>query len=219
MAIDINKANPIQAYQNNANLNSVKQSDTPKPVDPTEAKTPSTSSELKTAQQASLIAHLFGDGQSINENTLKLTYQAAIEQLNEVLSAELNQTEEATAPISAETLKQQGGMEYWTPENTAQRIVEGSTAFFSAFQAANPELEGEALVDRFIEVIGGGVSKGFEEAKGLLGDLDVLEGSIADNIEKTYTLVQEGFQNFRNQYLATNNTEPLSSVTPDKPTQ
>jgi len=219
MAIDINKANPIQAYQNNANLNPVKQSDTPKPVDPTEAKTPSTSSELKTAQQASLIAHLFGDGQSINENTLKLTYQAAIEQLNEVLSAELNQTEEATAPISAETLKQQGGMEYWTPENTAQRIVEGSTAFFSAFQAANPELEGEALVDRFIEVIGGGVSKGFEEAKGLLGDLDVLEGSIADNIEKTYTLVQEGFQNFRNQYLATNNTEPLSSVTPDKPTQ
>ncbi|HIE39890.1 MAG TPA: hypothetical protein EYP76_00465 [Thiomicrorhabdus sp.] len=188
-------------------------------MDPTEAKTPSTSSELKTAQQASLIAHLFGDGQSINENTLKLTYQAAIEQLNEVLSAELNQTEEATAPISAETLKQQGGMEYWTPENTAQRIVEGSTAFFSAFQAANPELEGEALVDRFIEVIGGGVSKGFEEAKGLLGDLDVLEGSIADNIEKTYTLVQEGFQNFRNQYLATNNTEPLSSVTPDKPTQ
>ena len=219
MAIDINKANPIQAYQNNANLNPVKQSDTTKPVDPTEAKTPSTSSELKTAQQASLIAHLFGDGQSINENTLKLTYQAAIEQLNEVLSAELNQTEEATAPISAETLKQQGGMEYWTPENTAQRIVEGSTAFFSAFQAANPELEGEALVDRFIEVIGGGVSKGFEEAKGLLGDLDVLEGSIADNIEKTYTLVQEGFQNFRNQYLATNNTEPLSSVTPDKPTQ
>jgi len=219
MAIDINKANPIQAYQNNANLNPVKQSDTPKPVDPTEAKTPSTSSELKTAQQASLIAHLFGDGQSINENTLKLTYQAAIEQLNEVLSAELNQTEEATAPISAETLKQQGGMEYWTPENTAQRIVEGSTAFFSAFQAANPELEGEALVDRFIEVIGGGVSKGFEEAKGLLGDLDELEGSIADNIEKTYTLVQEGFQNFRNQYLATNNTEPLSSVTPDKPTQ
>jgi len=219
MAIDINKANPIQAYQNNANLNPVKQSDTPKPVDPTEAKTPSTSSELKTAQQASLIAHLFGDGQSINENTLKLTYQAAIEQLNEVLSAELNQTEEATAPISAETLKQQGGMEYWTPENTAQRIVEGSTAFFSAFQTANPELEGEALVDRFIEVIGGGVSKGFEEAKGLLGDLDVLEGSIADNIEKTYTLVQEGFQNFRNQYLATNNTEPLSSVTPDKPTQ
>lgn len=220
MAIDINKANPIQAYQNNANLSPVNQNDKSKPVDPTEPKTPSTSSELKTAQQASLIAHLFGDGQSTNENSLKLTYQAAIEQLNEVLSAELNLTEGAAAPISEEALKQQGGMEYWTPENTAKRIVDGSTAFFSAFQAANPDLEGKALVDRFIEVVGGGVTKGFEEAKGLLGDLDVLEGSIADNIEKTYTLVQEGFQNFRNQYLGiadTTNTEPLSSATADEP--
>ncbi len=222
MAIDINKANPIQAYQNNANLSPVNQSDKSKPVEPTEPKTASTSSELKSAQQASLIAHLFGDGQSTNENTLKLTYQAAIEQLNEVLSAELNLTEGVSEPISAETLKQQGGMEYWTPENTAKRIVDGSTAFFSAFQAANPELEGAALVDHFIEVVGGGVTKGFEEAKGLLGDLDVLEGSIADNIEKTYTLVQEGFQNFRNQYLGisdTTNTEPLSPATPDEPTQ
>ncbi len=222
MAIDINKANPIQAYQNNANLSPVNQSDKSKPVEPTEPKTASTSSELKTAQQASLIAHLFGDGQSTNENTLKLTYQAAIEQLNEVLSAELNLAVGVSEPISAETLKQQGGMEYWTPENTAKRIVDGSTALFSAFQAANPELEGEALVDRFIEVVGGGVTKGFEEAKGLLGDLDVLEGSIADNIEKTYTLVQEGFQNFRNQYLGisdTTNTEPLSPARPDEPTQ
>lgn len=222
MAIDINKANPIQAYQNNANLSPVNQNDKSKPVDSTEPKTASTSSELKTAQQASLIAHLFGDGQSTNENTLKLTYQAAIEQLNETLSAELNLAEGVASPISAETLKQQGSMEYWTPENTAKRIVDGSTAFFSAFQAANPELEGKALVDRFIEVVGGGVTKGFEEAKDLLGDLDVLEGNIANNIEKTYTLVQEGFQNFRNQYLGisdTTNTEPLSSATPDEPTQ
>lgn len=221
MAIDINKANPAQAYQNNANLGALNHNDKSNKLEPTESKlsTPSTANELKTAQQASLIAHLFGDGKSASESSLKLTYQAAIEKLNEVLSTEFGLTEEATVPISEEALKQQGGMEYWTPENTAKRIVDGSIAFFSAFQSANPELEGEALVDHFIEVVGGGVTKGFEEAKGLLGDLDVLEeGSIADNIEKTYALVQEGFQNFRNQYLGisdANSTETPSPVTPE----
>ncbi len=220
MAIDINKANPVQAYQSNANLNALNQSDKSNKLDSTQSEpsTPITATELKTAQQASLIAHLFGNGNSASESSLKLTYQAAIEKINEVLSAEFGLTEEATAPISEEALKQQGGMEYWTPENTAKRIVDGSTAFFSAFQSANPDLEGEALIDRFIEVMGGGVTKGFEEAKGLLGDLDVLEGSIADNIEKTYALVQEGFQDFRNQYLGISdehNTEASSPITPD----
>ncbi len=209
MTIELNKTHAIQTYQ--TNTPSPKKSAETNQVANPESQIPTTSAELKTTQQASLIAHLFGEGRSTNENSLKLTYQAAIEQLNERLSAELNLTEEGALPISEETLQQQGGMEYWTPENTAKRIVEGSTAFFTAFQESNPDLEGEALIDRFIEVIGGGIAKGFEEAKEILGDLKVLEGSIADNIEKTYALVQEGFQNFRNQYLEPfNSTEPLS---------
>ncbi len=215
MAIDINSNNPIQAYQNTANQAVAN----PKPVNPDDLsdKTETSSlSTMKTEQQASLIAHLFGDGKSVNESSLKLTFQAAIEKLNEILSAEFGLAEGATAPISEETLQQQGGMEYWTPENTAQRIVDGSTAFFSAFQSANPDLEGEALIDRFIEVVGGGVTQGFEEAKGLLGDMKVLEGSIADNIDKTYALVQEGFQNFRNQYLGLSNVAD-ADTTPPKP--
>ena len=221
MAIDINNTNPVQAYQNTAKqtLATPKEAssvDSPKQTDPTE---PSALSTLKTEQQASLIAHLFGDGKSANESSLKLTFQAAIDKLNEVLSAEFGLTEGATPPISEETLKQQGGMEYWTPENTAQRIVDGSTAFFAAFQSANPDLEGEALVDRFIEVVGGGVTQGFEEAKGLLGDMKVLEGSIADNIDKTYSLVQEGFQSFRNQYLGLSNVADVdtSASKPEEP--
>ena len=217
MAIDINNTNPVQAYQNTAKqpLATPKEVNSVVPTNQTDPTEPSSLSTMKTNQQASLIAHLFGDGKSANENSLKLTFQAAIEKLNEILSAELGLTEDASAPISEETLKQQGGMEYWTPENTAQRIVDGSTAFFTAFQSANPDLEGEALVDRFIEVVGGGVTQGFEEAKDLLGDMKVLEGSIADNIDKTYALVQEGFQNFRNQYLGLSNVAD-ADTTPSK---
>lgn len=217
MAIDMNKINPMQTYQNTANLGNNAgvqgNSASSAPNTPIEQSKEPSMASMKTEQQASLIAHLFGDGKTSGENSLKLTFQAAIDKVNEILSAEFNLAEGATAPISEETLKQQGGMEYWTPENTAKRIVDGSTAFFTAFQAANPDLEGEALIDRFIEVIGGGVSKGFDEAKNILGDLKVLEGDISSNIDKTYALVQEGFQDFRNQYLGlTDVTTPSPEV-------
>ncbi|BCN93140.1 hypothetical protein THMIRHAM_09250 [Thiomicrorhabdus immobilis] len=170
---------------------------------------------IRNERQASLVAHLFGNGQSAETQSLKLTYQAAIEKLNEVLMAEIPQAENgetAPAPISEEALKSQGGMEYWTPENTAKRIVDGATGFLAGFQNAHPELQGAALMDKFLEVVGGGLTQGFEEAKSLLGDLDVLKGDIADNIETTYQLVLDGMQNFKNQFLGI-------SDSPEEPTE
>ncbi len=220
MVMDVTNANSVLSYQSTAKLSESLTPSTPqkteKPVDPTQE--PTNMASMKTAQQASLVAHLFGDGQSTNESALKLTFQAAIDKVNEILSAEFKLDEGAVAPISEDALKQQGGMEYWTPENTAKRIVDGSTAFFASFQAANPDLEGEALVDRFIEVMGGGVTQGFEEAKNILGDLKVLEGEISNNIDKTYALVQEGFQNFRNQYLGITDDITAPKTNPESST-
>lgn len=222
MAIEMNNLSSIQAYQKSAGLENANpenqgrralgqpeqanQAHANQPELPEKASMQATQMTIRTERQASLVAHLFGDGTSASADSLKLTFQAAMEKINEVLSAEFGMTEGDSAPISKEALKAQGGMEYWTPENTAKRIVDGSTAFLSGFQAANPELEGEALMDRFIEVIGGGIAQGFDEAKGLLGDLDVLKGDIASNIESTFKLVQEGLQNFRNHYLGTTET-------------
>jgi hypothetical protein len=226
MAVEMNNLSSIQAYQKSTRLensnpdnqgrralgqpeqaNQARQTNQVNQPDlPEKASLQATQMTIRTERQASLVAHLFGDGTSASADSLKLTFQAAMEKINEVLSAELGMTEGDSAPISEEALKRQGGMEYWTPENTAKRIVDGSTAFFAGFQAANPELEGEVLMDRFIEVVGGGIAQGFEEAKGLLGDLDVLKGDIADNIESTFQLVQDGLQNFRNQQLGITET-------------
>lgn len=226
MAVEMHKLSPVQAYQKSAGLdnanpenqgrralgqpeqaNQARQTNQANQPDlPEKASMQATQMTIRTERQASLVAHLFGDGTSASTDSLKLTFQAAMEKINEILSAEFGIVEGGTPPISEEALKAQGGMEYWTPENTAKRIVDGSTAFLAGFQAANPELEGEALMDRFIEVIGNGIAQGFDEAKGLLGDLDVLKGDIADNIESTFKLVQDGLQNFRNQYLGI--TEP-----------
>ena len=231
MAVEMNNLNSIQAYQKSAGLENAhsenqgrhtlgqpghanqarETNQANQPELPEKASMQASQMTIRNERQASLVAHLFGDGTSASADSLKLTFQAAMEKLNEVLSAEFGIEEGGTAPISEEALKAQGGMEYWTPENTAKRIVDGSTAFLAGFQAANPELEGEALMDRFLEVVGGGIAQGFDEAKGLLGDLDVLKGDIADNIESTFTLVQDGLQNFRNQYLGITETATLNN--------
>lgn len=151
---------------------------------------------IRNDKQASLVAHLFGDPNKAIEDSLKMTFQAAIEKLNEKLQADLGEN-----AISEEALEKQGGMEYWTPENTAKRIVDGSTAFLSGFQKAHPELEGEALMNKFMDVVGGGLQQGFDEAQGILGDLKVFNGLVEDNFTSTVDLVKKGMEDYKNSYL------------------
>ena len=66
-----------------------------------------------------------------------------------------------------------------SPEATAERIVNQSTAFFSAFQKQNSKLNFEQQLDKFIEVIGGGIDQGFKEARDILDSLQVLNGDIS----------------------------------------
>lgn len=227
MAIDANNLGSIQAYQklstlaNNsdtagtkANQNSAVSQFAQQTTEQTTLD--ATKTTIRNDRQASLVAHLFGDGTTSDQSSLKLTYQAAIEKINEVLTANMGTTAEgetSSAPVSEETLKSQGGMDYWTPENTAKRIVDAATMFLGGFQKANPDLEGEELMNKFMDVVGGGLTQGFDEAKGILGDLDVLKGDIATNIDSTYQLVQDGMQNFKNQYLGIDTTEEAVTET------
>ncbi len=216
MAIDSKNLGPLQAYQKLTDLQTQKpgqanaQTGDNRGIDNALQKVEQNVSkaEMRVQQQASLVSHLFGDGQQTQQTSLKMTYQSAIEKLNEILMDDFAaagiefDAEGEVKPISQEKLEEQGGMEYWTPENTAKRIIAGATAFLPSFQSAHPELEGEALMEEFMNVVGGGLTSGFEEAKGILSDLDVLEGSIADNIDKTILLVDEGMTAFKEEFLA-----------------
>lgn len=222
MAIDIKNTGSIQAYQKLAGL----APEQANPINngkrvhgqaelPEQASIHASQITIRNERQASLVAHLFGNGQSASSGSLKLTFQAAIEKLNEVLMTDMPAPEEGEVlekPISEEALKAQGGMEYWTPENTAKRIVDGATGFLAGFQNAHPELEGDALIEKFMDVVGGGLTQGFDEARRILGDLNVLEGDIADNIDLTYLKVQEQMLNFKNQFLGISD-RPEETVT------
>lgn len=169
---------------------------------------------IRNEKQASLVAHLFGDPNKAIEDSLKMTYQAAIGKLNEILAPELGEN-----TISEEALQKQGGMDYWNPENTAGRIVNGATAFMPAFQKAHPDLEGEALLQEFMSVVGGGLQQGFDEAQGILSDLKVFDGKVKDTFTATTDLVAKGMENFRREFLGLpplDEAEATDSVTEEQ---
>lgn len=167
-------------------------------------------SSTKVSYQASIVSHVFSNDSQTLENSLKLTYQAAIAKLNDILSPMLGEE----TPISEAKLQQQG-MEYWTPENTSKRILEGATGFLAGFQRAHPDLAGQALMDRFNEVVGGGLRQGFEEAQTILKDLKVFDGNVKDNFDSTVSLVEAGLSDFRNNYLGISPDSNSESAEPD----
>jgi len=89
-----------------------------------------------------------------------------------------------------------------SPDATAERIVSLSTAFFESYQQQHPELETDEALSSFMEIIGGGIEQGFDEAKDILSGLSVLEGDIAANIDSTYDLVQTKLQAFIDGFSA-----------------
>ncbi|PCI66461.1 MAG: hypothetical protein COB26_11230 [Piscirickettsiaceae bacterium] len=134
---------------------------------------------------------------STGDSPQALVLKAALEGINEALSASLG----ADAIQHAYA----AGLDV-SPEATANRIVSLSTAFFPQYQAAHNEFDDNVDAARaaFIDVIRGGVETGFAEAKDILDALDVLNGEIASNIDKTYELVQEQLDAF---VLASNKLE------------
>lgn len=71
----------------------------------------------------------------------------------------------------------------------------------------------EERLDKFIALVGGGVDKGFEDARGILDGLGVLKGKVADDIDSTYSLIQDGFAKFREMILNPDKTTEGQDIT------
>lgn len=140
---------------------------------------------------------------SASDNPQALVLKTAIEGINEALKETLGENAIQNAYES--------GLDV-SPEATADRIVSLSTAFFGAYQEANPELSQEDALNQFVDVIRGGIDQGFAEAREILEGLNVLEGDIATNIDLTYDLVQQGLDNFLAQYLNTGTPEETQTT-------
>lgn len=140
-----------------------------------------------------------------NNDSLSLLYKTALEGIN----AELE-------PIMGENAAQKiydSGIDT-SPEATADRIVAFATAFYGRYKELNPGKSEEETLENFMKIIGGGIEKGFNDAKDILKGLQVYEGEVKSGVDKTYGLVMQGLTNFREKMLelATNSVQSDNSA-------
>lgn len=119
---------------------------------------------------------------SLNDITgaLSLSAEKVMNKLNEILKSQVPDGVQSLDPAR------------YTPEATAERIVEGATAFFGAYARQNPELQGEELINGFMETIRGGIDQGFEDAFGTLENIGAFElEGVKDAVLRTKELVEQ----------------------------
>lgn len=181
-------------------IQTVHPSGRPRPEQPTEeqraesvAKTRRSIASHTRAELNAAVIHAASEvSLSAGNEPLHLLYRAAIEKLNEVLEPELGPEAIQKAAEAPQD---------FTPEATAERIVSFATGFYAAYSENHPEMEGQERLESFLELIRSGIDQGFEEARGILDGLQVLEGDIAANADQTYELIQQGLEAFRDSIL------------------
>jgi hypothetical protein len=138
---------------------------------------------------------------SSQNDPLSLVYKSAIENLNDILKPELG-----------DNAIQNAASQDNSPEATAGRIlsfIKSAFGLFSQNSQTGDSTDGadsadgaadtskrDANIDKFMSLIQKGVDQGFDEARGILSSLKVLNGDIASNIDKTYEILKKGIADF-----------------------
>ncbi|THB72836.1 MAG: hypothetical protein D6B28_04765 [Gammaproteobacteria bacterium] len=107
--------------------------------------------------------------------------------LNDKIIASLNSVLEADGIKPLDSSR----AEDFTPEKVANRILD---FIDSAMGLAKLNGADDAELEHMLEEAKRGVDMGFEQAKDILDGYGVLEGKIAEDIDSTYNLIQEGFK-------------------------
>lgn len=175
--------------------------DADKAVDKSKEAPKMTTSDAKHQLNSSIVQKSLDVSLSSKNDPLSLVYKTAIENLNEVLAPELGPNAIEKAAASGEEQ---------TPEATAVRILSFVMSMYEIYRGQHkkddsPDAE-SAMAEKFVSIVQGGIDKGFKEARGILAGMQVLEGSIASNIDKTYDLIQQGLTAF----IETKKTPPVT---------
>jgi len=165
---------------------------------PTE--TIATPAEAHTQLNASIIQASIEVSISSKNEPLALLLKSAITGINDLLKPEFGANAIQNA-VSQDN----------TPEGTAGRIVSLSTGFFAAFKNQHAGENEADVLKNFMTTIRGGFEKGYNEARDILKGMHVLSGDIADNIDKTYKLVQKGYADFEAAQSSSPSNTPASS--------
>jgi len=166
-------------------------------AEPQQGRVQTQSTQSKAEHNQSILQASLKVSISSGNDSLTLLFRTAVNELNQILEADLgsNSIDEAYS----------SGLDI-SPDATAERIVSLSTAFFSSYQEQHPEMDPETQLNSFVDLISSGIEKGFSEAREILDGLQVLEGDIAANIDTTYDLVQNKLAAFLDTMLPNGET-------------
>ncbi|WP_051686095.1 DUF5610 domain-containing protein [Rheinheimera texasensis] len=133
-----------------------------------------------------------------DNKAMNLLYRAISDAVEKRMAGQAPQNANDSTEATAETgLNKTYNNEDTSPQATADRIVSFATNFYQAFREQNPELNDEDGLEQFMQEIGKGIDQGFADARDILTGLKKLEGKVADDIDETYNLIQQGLQDFR----------------------
>ncbi len=184
--------------------------------------TPPPRNDKTSLQNTKLASYLDESKRQLNTSILDANERVSLKSKNEPMSllykTAISAINRELKPDFGEDALQTGydsGLDV-SPEATAERIVSMSTGFFAQYQKQHPEMEEDEQMDRFLEIISGGIDKGFTEAKDVLDGLSVLDGDIASNIDKTYELIQEKLAAFRERFNAQSDEKGEASLEPEE---
>lgn len=126
------------------------------------------------------------------------SFKGSYEFLQQASGAE-TVTSDTSAPgeTAAEELSEQDQLtqlqEYFSPQNTARRILDVATSFFGVSETGQGEGNTEQARRKFADFIGSAINEGFRQARGILGELPE---DINAGIDKTHSLVFAGLEDF-----------------------
>ena len=159
----------------------------------------SISSALRSQLNSQIIQSSLNVSISSGNNPQELLFRSVLDKIYEAIGPELNTS---TPPVEQDN----------SPEATADRILSLSLGFFDAYAAQHPGKDKEQLATDFVNLIRGGFEKGFKEASDILDSMNVLNGSVAEGIQKTYELVTKGYDDFITAHTQKPETKPAIPV-------
>ena len=84
----------------------------------------------------------------------------------------------------------------FSPQATANRIVEFSVSFFAAYSANHADAGDEDRLQGFVDLVKGAVEEGFSGARDLLNGFAEMTEEMWTDVEETYSLTMKGIDEF-----------------------
>lgn len=153
------------------------------------------------ANKKSLLDTMFGKSTKADSNSMRILAQETATAIENILKKEFGDESFSLQKLVDKTSGIEGQEDYWSSENTADRIVTGATSYFEKFKEQNTRLSNEEAVEKYMNLITPALEKGIGEAVDILKGFNAFEGGVKNTVETTQKLVFEKLEAFREKML------------------